>query len=445
MVMRRVLISLSALIVAASLVTLANATMTTVMPLRLLQDGASDVAVALFGAAFFAGFAVGCFSEPPRIFRVGYIRAFAAAAAVCTTLAIVMDMTASPALWIALRFVMGVSLATIFASVDGWINETTPDDMRATVYSVYGWCIGASAVLGQLMLVAWDGLAAGFITVLALAFNVAVTLITLTRASVPQSRPVQVSQEQAPRRRTLLAVTSWTAAAAAIYTGLVVTAILATLPAILSQAGASDSTIGIVIGSYFVGRLILQIPLGVIADRMDLRVLIAAIAVLTAAVAAIAWVLIVLQVARFVDDASAINRLIGIGVAVLLGGITLPVYTLAVALGFVRQNGLPPVRIATTLLLLNSAGAVAGPMMVAVLLPLLGWVALVWVIVGASVVMAAVALWSHRTGESYVASATPIIEIPDTSVAMAESVGEVQARAQAEARASAAEPEPAHP
>lgn len=59
MVMRRVLISLSALIVAASLVTLANATMTTVMPLRLLQDGASDVAVALFGAAFFAGFAVG--------------------------------------------------------------------------------------------------------------------------------------------------------------------------------------------------------------------------------------------------------------------------------------------------------------------------------------------------------------------------------------------------
>ena len=91
--MRSTLFSLSALIAAASLVTLANATMTTVMPLRLLEDGASDAMIALFGASYFAGFMAGCFSGPPKILRVGYIRAFAAAAAICTTLAIIMDMT----------------------------------------------------------------------------------------------------------------------------------------------------------------------------------------------------------------------------------------------------------------------------------------------------------------------------------------------------------------
>jgi len=282
--------SLSALIAAASLATLANATMTTIMPLRLLQDGASDQLVAAFGAAYFAGFAVGCFSEPPRILRVGYIRAFAASAAICTSLAIVMDMTDWPALWIALRFLMGMAIAGIFASVDGWINDATPSAMRATIYSVYGWCIGAAAVFGQLFLVVWDGVATGFITLLALAFNAAVTLVSLTRARAPETQ--RTTTAEAPTPSTVrLTVTSWTAVFAAIYTGLVVTAILATLPAILSEAGVTNAAIGLVIGSYFVGRLVFQIPLGVIADRMDLRLLIGSVAALTAVVATLAWFL----------------------------------------------------------------------------------------------------------------------------------------------------------
>jgi MFS family permease len=54
---------------------------------------------------------------------------------------------------------------------------------------------------------------------------------------------------------------------AAIYNGLVVTAILATLPAILSQASVPEAAIGMVIGSFFVGRLVLQIPEHVRSSR----------------------------------------------------------------------------------------------------------------------------------------------------------------------------------
>src|SRR5690606_2606779 len=135
--MRQILASLSALIAAISLVTIANATMTTIMPLRMLEDGASDAMVAIFGAAYFLG--------------------FAGAAALCTMLAVVMDLTDSVGLWILLRFLMGIAIAAIFATVDGWINATTPDSMRGKVFATYGWCMGASAVLGQLLMVAWDG------------------------------------------------------------------------------------------------------------------------------------------------------------------------------------------------------------------------------------------------------------------------------------------------
>ena len=44
--MLQILISLSALIGAASPVTIANATMTTIMPPRLRQDGAEETTVA---------------------------------------------------------------------------------------------------------------------------------------------------------------------------------------------------------------------------------------------------------------------------------------------------------------------------------------------------------------------------------------------------------------
>jgi MFS family permease len=430
--MGSLLASLFALISAASLATLANATMTTIMPLRLIADGAGDETIALFGAAYFAGFAVGCFSEPPRILRVGYIRALAAAAAICTTLAIVMDMTDWPALWIVLRFLMGMAIAGLFASVDGWITDTTPASMRGTIYSAYSWCIGAAAVISQLLLIAWDGQADGFITILAIAFNLAVVLVSLTRSTAPETR--RPASEATPAASTgPLTITSWTAVLAAAFSGLVVTAILATLPALLSSAGVTDATIGLVIGCYFVGRLLFQIPVGMIADRMDLRLLIGLFAAATAAAAALAWFLIVAELARISDGASLVERVAFLGVAALLGGITLPIYTLAVALAFARADGQPPVRIATTLLLVNSGGAVAGPILVAVLLPRFDWAALVLVVGVASALTAVIALFQRLTQGANGPSATSNVEIPVTSVALTETVAEIQAEAQLEA------------
>lgn len=437
--MLKILTSLVALIAAVSLVTLANSTMTTVMPLRMLQDGASEARVAVFGAAYFLGFAVGCFSEPPRILRIGYIRAFAAAAALCTTLAVVMDMTDSTLLWVVLRFFMGLAVAAIFATVDGWINATTPDAMRGKVFATYGWCLGASSVLGQLMLVRWDGLAVGFITVIALAFNVAVMLVTMTRASAPSARPPQPDDaERNPVRSRALVVTSGAAVMAAAYAGLVATAILAIMPALLAGAGASEAAIGYVVAAFFLGRLLVQIPIGVIADRMDLRLLIAIIAGLTGLAAVVAAVLVQLGLARIVADAGPVNQAAFLLLMVLTGGLILPLYTVANSLAFARARGEPPVKIATTLLLVNSAGAVAGPLLVAAALPAVGTHALPGVIVVASAVMTGFALWRHRRQDAHARPATGLSDIPVTSLAATETVAEVRAEASAAEQAGAA-------
>jgi MFS family permease len=422
-----------------SLVTIANATMTTIMPLRMLQDGASETTVAIFGAAYFLGFALGCFSEPPRILRIGYIRAFAAAAALCTALAVVMDMTGSTLLWVGLRFLMGLAIAAVFATVDGWINATTPDAMRGKVFATYGWCLGASAVAGQALMVVWDGLAVGFITLLALAFNFAVMLVTLTRASVPSARP-DAPAEAAPQAAGGLVVTSGTAVAAAIYAGLVATAILALMPALLAGAGVSDVAIGYVIGAFFLGRLVVQIPIGVIADRMDLRLLIAIIAGLTGVAVLLGTILVLADVARIVAEAGLVNRVIFLLVMMLVGGLILPLYTVANSLAFARAEGQPPVQIATTLLLVNSAGAVAGPLMVAAVMTVQQRYALPIVVIAASAAMCAFALWRRSVRAVHGRPATSLSDIPATSLALTGTVAEVKAvrAAEAEVRAEAA-------
>jgi MFS family permease len=432
--MLQILVSLAALISAVSFITLANATMTTVMPLRMLQNGADETTVAIFGAAYFLGFTVGCFSEPPRILRIGYIRAFAAAAALCTTLAVVIDMTSWTVLWVVLRFFMGLAIAAIFATVDGWINATTPDATRGKVFATYGWCLGASAVLGQLLMVFWDGLAVGFITILALAFNVAVMLVTLTRASAPTARPdASEGAPAAPRAAGGLVVTSSTAVAAAAYAGLVTTAILSIMPALLASRGVGEVAIGYVIAAFFLGRLVVQIPIGFIADRVDLRLLIAIIAGLTGVTAFLGWFLVLVDVARLVAEATPFNQIVFLLVMVLLGGLILPLYTVANSLAFARAKGQPPVRIATTLLLVNSAGAVAGPLLVAAVMPVLDSYALAAVVVAASAVMCLFALWRRSVLGVHARPATGLSDIPATSLALTETVAEVKAEAAAEA------------
>jgi MFS family permease len=435
----KILASLSALILAVSLVVLANATMMTVLPLRMLQGGAGDTAVALLGAAYSLGFLVGCFSEPPRILRVGYIRAFAAAAAICTTLAIVTDFTASDWLWIVLRFLTGVAVASIFASVDGWINAASPDALRGRVVSAYAWCTGAAQVLGQLLLVRVDGLEVGFVTLLAIGFNVAVVLVTLTRTAAPAARPepTAASSAPAPQERGPIVVTSWTGALAALLSGLVVTTVASILPGVLAGVRVGEAGVALAIASFYLGRLVLQMPIGALADRMDKRLLIGILSALIAVTTGLGSVFVLGDLAGMEPGTGQAARALFLGIVALVGGLSMPLFAVGNSLAFARGAGAPPVKIATTLLLFWSAGSVAGPVLVAATAPAFGSYAMSWVIVGASAGLAAFALVRRVTmAPAPKPSSATLNDVPASSLALAETVAAIEAAAAAPAGAA---------
>jgi MFS family permease len=112
--------------------------------------------------------------------------------------------------------------------------------------------------------------------------------------------------------------------------------------------GLSLSQISIFVGAMYVGGLVLQYPIGWASDRMDRRKLIMGLSVVAAAVMALA-------------AAAPLPFPALVGVAMLLGGITNPVYALLIAH---TNDFLPREQMAGAsagLIFLNGFGAVFGP------------------------------------------------------------------------------------
>lgn len=327
-----------------------------------------------------------------------------------------------------LRFLTGVCIASIFATVDGWINAATPDELRVRIMSAYAWCVGAAQVLGQLLLLQVDGLEVGFITLLAIVFNLAVVLVTMTRTAAPDARPV-VAEGVVERTGTFV-ITSWTGALADLVSGLVVTTLASMLPAVLSARGVAENGVALAIASFYIGRLVLQMPIGALTDRMDKRLLIGLVCALIATVTALGSVMVMGDVAGLSETHGAANRGVFLLLIAVLGGLAMPLFAVGNSLAFARGAGGAPVKIATTLLLFWSAGSVIGPVLVAIVAPFFGIHAMSVVIIFAALPMAAFALLrrSVMAPVELPSSPTPN-DVPVSSLALAEAVAVVESEA----------------
>ena len=79
------LLSLRSLLMSIGSIQLATAALGTIVALQISATGGSQETASLVAVSYSLGFLVGCFRIATPLARVGHIRAFAAAAALCTT------------------------------------------------------------------------------------------------------------------------------------------------------------------------------------------------------------------------------------------------------------------------------------------------------------------------------------------------------------------------
>lgn len=237
-------------------------------PLIGVQLVQRDVANWLIGAvtsAYFVGFLLGSMSCHHVIDRVGHIRAFCVFAVIATNSALFFTLLDSPWAWIALRAVIGYSLAGQFLVIESWLNDKASPATRGKVFATYlvlSW--GASGV-GPLLLNVADPTGTVLFVVIAMGFAAALLPLALTRTGNPDigershfgvAKLFQISP---------LGVTACFGA------GLVNAAFYGLAPVYVQGIDLEPSHLSFLVTSAILGGLLSQFPIGAAADRFGRR------------------------------------------------------------------------------------------------------------------------------------------------------------------------------
>ena len=360
------LTTLRSVFLALASIQLATAASGTLVPLYFFEIGASQEAASLAASAYSAGFMVGCFIVARSISGIGHIRAFAGAAAIATSAAVLISVVELTWVLVFLRFLVGLATASLYAIGDAWVSEKAEGPARGRILSVYAVVVGTVAVGSQFMVMFLPEDVSEIFSFVALLYCLAIVVIANTRSDPPD-------------KDTKISLRAWgvfadspVAVVGAVIIGIVGTNILSVAPFGAAQIGVHPTDIAIMIGSIYLGRVLLQYPIGMLSDRMDRRVVI----MFASAVAAVVLLAMALlsdtnyQPERF--EFFSVPFLVLFILMIGLGGSLLTLYSVFVAHAIDKTAPVFVSSTTVTLLLMWTLGSVTGPLITSGVTSVLG-------------------------------------------------------------------------
>ncbi len=201
---------------------------------------------------------------PALMRRFGTVGALALFFAIMMVSLLLFMLSDSIWLWFALRFVLGLAFTGLFVATEIWINLIATEKTRGRTLGIYaaslsgGFAVGAGllAVVGQQ---GWLGV---FVAIGVLAL--AVVPLILARDIAPEAPPADGKGAVLPYLTAAPA-----AMMAAFVFGAVEMGILNLLPVYGERAGLLPAAAAIMLMVAAAGNVVCQIPLGMLADRID--------------------------------------------------------------------------------------------------------------------------------------------------------------------------------
>ena len=346
---------------AILLVMIGNGVLVPLLGIRAELEGFSTTTTGFVLGSYYVGFLIGASVARRLVVHVGHIRVYAALASLASTATLIYAVTVSPVVWSGARLVTGFAMSGLFIVAESWLNDATTNQTRGRLLAVYMVVLMGGLALGQLLLTLADP--AGIVLFIVASILVSVAVIPITLSAAPGPR-FTVSDK-------LPIMKVWNAAplglAAAFVQGIGVAALLSLAAVYGTRTGMSTDRIAVFIAAAIVGSVVLQGPIGAISDRMGRRTMILSVGLLGAG-ACLAMV--------YVDPAGW-SALI---VSFLVGGLTLPMYPLA--LSHINDR-VPPgsgVGVSSVVVFISGVGAIVGPIGAAVIMDRTGPEGLFWFI-----------------------------------------------------------------
>ncbi|HUX83440.1 MAG TPA: MFS transporter [Halothiobacillus sp.] len=352
------ILSIQSLLLGMGILLAGSGLLATLLGLRAHLAGFPDVMIGLIMSGFYVGYILGTLWIPPLIRRIGHVRSFTAMAALSSATAIVHGLWVEPWAWLALRVVSGISLLGLYMVIESWLNEQS-NQIRGQIFGFYMTVSLLALGAGQFLISVYGADALGSFALVALLFSLGLIPVALTQ--VKQPTPIQTARLSVMRLYRLAPA----GATGALLSGTVTGALWGMAAVYASRMGLPEAKIALFMALLIFGGAFLQWPLGKLSDHFDRRKVLIGIAG-----AGVLSSFLLLNIVP-VSDRGAVPVIFWVGV-LLFGGFAFSLYAVSVAQTHDRLGPDQVLEATRSLLLLNGAGAILGPLLSGLFMQWLG-------------------------------------------------------------------------
>ena len=329
------------------------------VPLALERQGADNLTIGIVAAGWGIGMLATASHIPRLAARFGAVPFILVSVVAGSVLTVAYTLTEGPVAWFVLTVLQGAVGGVAWVVSEIWMNVVVEEKRRGRVMGIYATMVALGMALGPFVLQVTGVYGpAPFLTCAALALLVALPLLPYWKKAPP-------IEHAADSGYMAVVVAAPLAMLAAVCCGLGEQVAFSFLPVYAVGAGVSAQTGALWLSAFVIGNVVLQWPIGWMADHLDRRAVLAGCTAVSA-------VLVMLLPAVSAQSPAII------GVIMLWGGISFAIYPVGLALLGQHFNGGDIARANTAFSMMYILGGLigrplAGAAMDAVGDPGLGW------------------------------------------------------------------------
>jgi MFS family permease len=334
----------AALLIGVSILLTGQGLQGTLLPVRASLEAFSTVSIGVMGAAYFLGFTLGCINGGELVRRVGHVRVFLAMTALGSSAPLVHGLVLNPIAWGLLRMLAGFCFAVLYVVIESWLNESSTNENRGTVFSTYVMISLSVLAAGQMMTLLYEPTGFQLFAIASVLVSLGAIPVALSTAPSPaQPQAVELNLPKVYR-------ISPAASIGCLTSGLANGAFWSLAPVFTVGVSTNTSLAAWFMTATVIGGALSQWPLGFASDRIGRRKVLLACATVGAVVSVFVY--------SGADDLTFLTvNLVGL----VWGAIAFPLYAISVAHANDYVDADDYVMVSSGLLLLYGIGAIVGP------------------------------------------------------------------------------------
>ncbi|RED61793.1 MFS transporter [Cohnella lupini] len=235
------------------------------LSILLERSGISSDVNGLNSTALYIGVFCTMFIIEKPVVRYGYKKVIIAGISLIAVSVLLFPVSQSLGLWFALRLLVGIGDSALHYATQLWIVTTSPSERRGRYISLYGMAYGTGFSIGPLginLLPFGDA-----VPFLATGFFFLVVLILVLR--LPNVLPERAKRGESAENRFINAYRiAWFGLIPAMLYGLMEASMNSSFPLYGLRIELGKEWISLLLLSFGIGGLILQLPLGIWSDRI---------------------------------------------------------------------------------------------------------------------------------------------------------------------------------